>query len=73
MTYRISNTVKGQRNPFSCVRVYDDEGKMIAEQKVNERNPLKYIKRYKTGKYRAALKEQCLAGGMTSEIFEELF
>jgi hypothetical protein len=68
--YTISNT-NGQNGSKCVVRVYRN-GALIAEQFINKRNPLGYIRKHLGSKHRAELKQQCQVSGMTSGKFEDL-
>lgn len=70
--FTVSNTNKSGANSYSCVRVYSSGGEMIAEQAVNARNPLAYVRAHK-GRHTSELKAQCLAGGMTDKEFNFIF
>ena len=70
--FSVSNT-NGNSRQYSCVRVYNNDGKMIAEQLINKHNPLGYVRKYLGSKHRISLKTQCLSEGMTSEEFEAIF
>lgn len=69
--YRVSNTNSNSKQK-SVVRVYNAENKLIAEQFINKRNPLGYIKSH-DGRHRKELREQCIAGGMPASVFEDIF
>lgn len=70
--FSVSNT-NGNKNQRSAVRVYNSENKMIAEQFINKNNPLAYVRKYHGSKHKAALKTQCLEGGMTPQEFDAIF
>ncbi len=70
--FKVSNTNKSGAGSYSCVRVYNSEGKMIAEQRTNKHNPLDYIRSH-NGKHKTELKAQCLAGGMKECEFDAVF
>jgi hypothetical protein len=69
--YDISNTNSTNGGP-SFVRVYN-QGMMIAEQAINKRNPLDYIRDVVNSKHKRELYEQCIAGGMDEDEFVFLF
>lgn len=70
--FSVSNT-NGNKRQRSVVRVYDESGKMIAEQFINKHNPLAYVREHSTGRHYAELKQQCLTGGMTEKEFSFIF
>jgi hypothetical protein len=72
LNYNISNT-NSTNGGQSFVRVYNDQGEMIAEVGVNKRNPLGYIRGVTNSKHKRSLHEQCLAGGMDEGEFYSIF
>lgn len=70
--FSVSNT-NGNKTQRSVVRVYDEQGNKIAEQFINKRDPLGYIRKYAGSKHKSALREQCLANGMDEDIFYSIF
>ena len=66
--YRVSNT---NTSSSSVIRVYSDST-MIAEQYINKRNPLGYVRKHPGSKHLSELKSQCVGAGMTAAEFEGL-
>lgn len=70
--FTASNTNGNARQP-SVVRVYNADMKMIAEQHINKRNPLGYVRGCVKSKHIDQLWQQCKEGGMDAETFNFIF
>lgn len=68
MNTKISSTNSNGKNN-SAVRVYIDS-KMVAEEIINVRNPLAYIRKH-DGKYRKSMVEQCKSAGLSDKFINE--
>jgi hypothetical protein len=67
---RVSNT-SGRAGYPSAVRVYL-HNRLIAEVTLSCRNPLGYLRDRKRSKHVDSLRDQCLAGGLTEELFAHI-
>lgn len=72
MKHRTSNTNSTNGGP-SYVRVYDSANNLVAEQAINKRNPLGYIRSVVNSKHKRDLYAQCIYGGMSHDVFVEEF
>jgi hypothetical protein len=72
MSYRVSNT-NSTNGGLSHVRVYDSAGILIAEQAINKRNPLGYIRSVANSKHKRELYSQCVPHVMSHDDFVSEF
>lgn len=68
MKFKVSNT-NGAKESMSFIRVYNDNGEMIAEQAINKRNPVGYIQGVTNSNHKRELYAQCVNGGMHNDEF----
>jgi hypothetical protein len=71
--FSVSNT-NGNSRQNSVVRVYDENSIMIAEQFINKRSPLSYVRGLTNSKHVDQLFEQCMSNSnMTAQEFNAIF
>lgn len=71
--YTIINTNGNKRNPHNRVAVRNTEtGELLAEVCLTRRNPLAYVRQYKTGKYARDLLTQLIRNGVEWRVISAI-
>lgn len=68
--HKFTSTRKSPRSKFSGVRVCNSEGVRVVEYRLDQFDPIGYL-RQRNGKHRKAFIEQCIAAGIPQNEIDE--
>lgn len=70
--HKFTSTRKSPRSDFSGVRVCNSEGVRVVEYRLDQYEPLGYLRK-RNGKHRKAFIQLCLNAGVTPKEIYQLF
>lgn len=68
--HKFTSTRKSPRSDFSGVRVCNSEGVRVVEYRLDQYDPIGYL-RQRNGKHRKSFVEQCIAAGIPQNEIDE--